>query len=446
MRARRSLFMLPVMLALAGIVLTILITRERTPRHAVGVAPTVSPPSPTPSPAVTDTPADRAIRAAETLISRDSQKVDGYVALATAYMHKARESGDPGYYLRAEAAVRRALERQPDSYEGLRARAWVQTGKHEFREALTTAERLRSQNPEDPQVYGLLGDIYTELGEYDRAAEAIQRMADLRPGLASYSRAAYMRELLGDPQGAAELMTLAVRAGSRQDPESLAWSLVQLGNVHFNQGDVQAAEAAYQQAFTVFPQYYQALAALGRVYGAQRRYPEAIELYRQAVAMVPAPDTVAALGDLLASTGKADEAEKQYALVEYIEHVNELNQVAYTRQLALFYVDHNRKLDEALKLAEAEVEKRRDIYSYDTLAWVYYKNRRFADAEKAMTQALRLGTQDALLFFHAGMIAHAQGARQKAKDFLQRALTLNSYFSFSDAETARNTLAEIERR
>jgi tetratricopeptide (TPR) repeat protein len=241
-------------------------------------------------------------------------------------------------------------------------------------------------------------------------------------------------------------MTLAVKAGSPRDPEPLAWSLVQLGNLYFNQGDINAADTAYQQALTVFPQYYQALAALGRVRGAQRRYSDAIELYRQAVAIVPAPDTVAAFGDLLAFTGKADEAEKQYALVEYIEQVNELNQIAYTRQLALFYADHNRKLDEALKLAEAELERRHDIYSYDTLAWVYYKNRRFADAEKAMTQALRLGTQDALLFFHTGMIANAQGNMQKAKNFLQRALALNSHFSFSGAEVARNTLAEIERQ
>src|SRR5262245_21976048 len=86
----------------------------------------------------TDTPADRAMRAAEAEINRAPQQSRGYVSLAGAYMRKARETGDGGYYLRAETAVRRALQLQPGSVAGLRTLAWVQTGKHEFREALAT--------------------------------------------------------------------------------------------------------------------------------------------------------------------------------------------------------------------------------------------------------------------------------------------------------------------
>ena len=389
-------------------------------------------------------PADRAIRTAEAQTARDPQTVEGYVALAAAYMRKARESGDTEYYLRAEAAVHRALALQPNSAEGLRTLAWIQTGKHEFQEALATAEQLRRQRPDDPWVYGVLGDAYIELGDYQRAAEVLQEMMDRRPGLAAYSRAAHLRELFGDLQGAIELMAMAVRAGSGQDPEPLAWCLVQLGNLHFNQGHLEEAAVAYQRALAVLPQYYQALSALGRVRGAQHQYPEAMELYRQALASVPVPDTVVALGDLLALTGKAAEAEKYYTLVEYIEHVNELNQRAYTRQLALFYVDHNRKLEEAVQLAEAEHTRRQDIYTEDTLAWAYYKSGRFADAGTAMKQALRLGTQDPLLFFHAGMISYRLGKKEQAKDYLRRALTLNPQFHPIQADRAARLLQELD--
>jgi tetratricopeptide (TPR) repeat protein len=323
---------------------------------------------------------------------------------------------------------------------------WIQTGKHEFREALETAERLRTQLPDDPVVYGLLGDAAVELGEYGRAEEAFQKMLDLRPGLASYSRAAYLRELYGDWQGATELMTRAVQAGNARNPEPLAWCLVQLGNAHFNQGHLTEAEAAYQKALAVFPQYHQALAALGRVRGAQRRYPEAIGLQRQAIAAVPAPDAIAALGDLFSLTGKNEEAEKQYMLVEYIGQVNATNQATYDRQIALFYADHDRKLDEAVTLAEAELARRHDIYTYDTLAWVYYKKGRVAEAEKAMQQALRLGTQDASLLFHAGMIAYSLGKTNAAQDYLQRALVLNPYFSLRDPERVRTILSELGRK
>jgi tetratricopeptide (TPR) repeat protein len=342
--------------------------------------------------------------------------------------------------------VQQALVYERDSTEALRTLAWVQTGKHEFREALETATRLQAQRPNDPLIYGLLGDAAIELGEYARAEEALQKMLDLHPGLASYSRAAYLLELYGKSDEAVQFMERAVKAGSPYDPEPLAWCLVQLGHLHFNQGHIGKAETAYHNALAIFPHYYHALAALGRVRGAQQRYTEAIEYYRQAVAIVPAPDLVAALGDVLTLAGKTDEAEKQYALVEYIEHVNETNQVAYNCQLALFYADHERNLDEAVLLAETEIQRRQDIYSYDALAWVYYKKGRLTDAQNMMTRALRLGTQDALLFFHAGMIAQGLGENAEAKDYLRRALDMNPYFSPRAGTTARAMLAELERR
>lgn len=394
----------------------------------------------------TESPATLAIRAAEAAIASQPLNSAGYVALAAAYMQKARESGDASYYGRAEAAVQKALSLQSDSTDALRTLAWVQTGKHEFREALATAEQLRARLPDDPLVHGLLGDAAIELGEYDKAEEALQKMLDLRPGLASYSRAAYLLELYGKPDEAVEFMERAVKAGSPHEPEPFAWCLVQLGHLYFNQGRIGKAETAYNNALTVFPGYYQALAALGRVRGAQRRYADAVALYQQAIAVVPAPDLIVALGDLLMRAGKPEEAEKQYALVEYIEHVNEINQVAYNRQLALFYADHDRKLDDAVALAEAELQRRQDIYSFDALAWVYYKKGRFAEAQKAMAQALRLGTQDASLLFHAGMIAWSLGERQAAKEHLRRTLEINPHFSARDGETARKLLAELERQ
>lgn len=393
-----------------------------------------------------ETPADRAIRSADAEVTAQPQYAPGgYVALAVAYMQKARETGDASYYGRAETAVRQALVLEQDSMEALRTLAWIQTGKHEFREALETAERLQAQRPNDPLVYGLLGDAAIELGEYARAEEAFQKMLDFRPSLASYSRVAYLLELYGHQDEAVHFMERAVKAGGPSDPEPLAWCLVQLGHLHFNQGRLGKAETAYHNALAVFPHYYHALAALGHVRGAQQRYADAVEFYQQAVAIVPAPDLVVALGDVFTLVGKTDEAEKQYALVEYIEHVNETNQVAYNRQLALFYADHERNLDEAVLLAETEIQRRQDVYSCDALAWVYYKKGRFADAQNMMMQALRLGTQDALLLFHAGMIAQKLGENDKARNYLCQALEMNPYFSLRDGTTARRALAELEQ-
>ena len=236
---------------------------------------------------------------------------------------------------------------------------------------------------------------------------------------------------------------MAIRAGARRDPEPLAWTLVQFGNLHFHQGQIEKAEAAYQQALEVFPHYYMALVGMGQIRAGQQQYTEAIRHYEQAIALVPAPDMIANLGDLYALIGQEQQAERQYQLVEFIEQVNDLNEIMYSRQLALFYADHHRNLDNALRLAEAELGRRNDIYTQDALAWVYYHMGRIPEAWQVMEQGLRLGTQDASLLYHAGMIAKGMGDTEKAKSYLTQALDLNPYFSPRGATEAKATLEEL---
>jgi tetratricopeptide (TPR) repeat protein len=392
----------------------------------------------------TDTPADRALQAAAAFIAQRPQPCEGYIALAKASIRKARESGDDGYYQRAEHAIQHVLAHQPDASEALLLLAWTQTGQHQFAAALKTAERLRQHLPNNYQVYGLLGDAHIELGQYERAAGAWQRMIDLRPGPAAYSRIAYLRKLYGDLQGAIEMMAMAVRSVSPRDPETYAWLLVQYGDLHFEQGRLKVAEAAYAKAHHVFPAYYRAVEAMARIRAAQQRYAEAIELYQQAVNIVPAPDMIATLGDLYHLTGQPEAAEQQYAQVEFITRLDTFNSITYSRQVAHYYADHDRNIGAALAMMERERDNRQDINTYDTLAWVYYKAGRLNDAQKAIQQALRLGTQDALLWYHAGMIAHGLGEFDTAQAQLRRALDINPYFSPLHASRARLTLAELE--
>ena len=81
-----------------------------------------------------------------------------------------------------------------------------------------------------------------------------------------------------------------------------------------------------------------------------------------------------------ARLGRAAEARKQYALVEYIGRLSALNRAVYNRELALFYADHGRRLPEALELARRELQVRRDVYTYDVLAWALHQNGRAAEA------------------------------------------------------------------
>lgn len=157
------------------------------------------------------------------------------------------------------------------------------------------------------------------------------------------------------------------------------------------------------------------------------------------------PDYIAALGDIYTVTRRRENGRQQYELVEYIGRLNEINKVLYNRELAYFYADHDIKPKEGLELALRELEYRRDVYAYDVVAWNLYRNGKFEEARTAIDQALRLGTKDAKLFFHAGMIYSSLGEKTKAKEFLARALGINPYFHPILAETASENLRRIER-
>ncbi|MDQ6732996.1 MAG: tetratricopeptide repeat protein, partial [Nitrospirota bacterium] len=238
------------------------------------------------------------------------------------------------------------------------------------------------------------------------------------------------------------LWLMAIQAGAPMG-ENTAWCKAELGDEYFNQGKFQKAEEAYGSALNSFPGYHRGQAGLAKVREAHRQWADAAGLYQKAIDVIPYPQYVSALGDVYREMGQPEQAEQQYQLVEHIAKLDELKQVLFNRDLALFYADHSRHSEEALRLAQKELQLRRDIYTYDIFAWVLYRNGRYAEARDAMTTALKLGTKDARMFFHAGMIAHAIGNRKEAKAYLSQALSINPSFHPVHRKTAQETLEQL---
>ncbi len=385
---------------------------------------------------------DEAVGAAERGVTRAPKEAAGYVALASAFMRKAAATGEAGYYARARAAVEQAETLAPDDYQVLRTRAWVLLGLHEFRQARAVAEEAQRREPRDWWNYGTLTDACVELGDYPAAVAAADRMAELRPGVPSYTRVAFLRTLLGDRAGAIEMLQEATRMAG--DAESRGWTLVHLGLEHWGRGALAPASAAIEEALRATPESYLALAALARVRAAQGRFAEAATLYERATTLVPAPDLVGALGDVYALLGRTADARQAYALVEFLQQVAASRGAMFGRQIALFFADHDRRLDVALALARAEARQRQDIYTEDALAWALFKNGMLRQAARASHRARRLGTEDAALHYHAGVIAAALGRPARARRELGLALALNPQFDVVQAAQARQTLAALE--
>jgi len=389
---------------------------------------------------------DGAIETLQARLRQDPDAQQAYTQLGAAYLQKARETGDPTYYGKAEGVLLRALEMKPDDFLAMAQMGALSLARHEFHQALDWGQKAHAISPDTVLIYGVIGDAQVELGEYDAALETFQTMVDLRPDLSSYSRASYMRELHGDVDGAIEAMQWAVQAGG-PNLENTNWTRVQLGHLYFNSGRLVEAEAEYQRALAAYPGYIHAMAGLARVRAARGEYDAAIPMYTDVVNRMPLPEYVIALGDLYEVAGRRPEAQQQFDLVRAIERLYLANGVDTDLEMALFQADHNQgqNLDETLARARRAFEKRPTIYGADVLAWALYQDGQYAEAYELSQQALWLGTKDALLFFHAGMIAYRLGNRAEAQATLEQALALNPNFSLRYRDMARSTLAALRQ-
>lgn len=378
----------------------------------------------------------------QTLIDAKSENLHYHNLLAGAYIQKVRETTDFSYLDRASQILDNVISNDSQNYEALRLRSEIELERHNFKKVAEYSRQLTRIAPNDSWNWGTLGDALIEMGDYEPAAEAYQKMVTLRPDLSSYNRAAWYRFLAGDMPGAIEIMKQAISAGSAS-VENTAWCAVELGHLYMKSGQIEEAGKAYAAAVKLFPGYHPGYAGLGRTQAASGDIKAAIASFQRAQASTPLPDYAAALYDLYSVSGNAKKAAEQMDLIDVIDKMGQAAKEKTNRNLAMIYADHDRRLDRALALATAELEVRRDIYTYDALAWALYKNKKFSEAEKAIGEALKLGTPEPMFYYHAGMIALGNGKRKEANDYLKKALALNSHFDLRQAPLAEKTLKEV---
>jgi tetratricopeptide (TPR) repeat protein len=380
------------------------------------------------------------VRSLQGKLRSEPDDAQSYTLLGLAYQQRARETGNPVFYSRSDRALRRSDALRPNDAATVSALGSLALARHDFQDALALGRRALRLAPFTARNYGVVGDALVELGRYETAFRAFDRMAALKPGLAAYTRVSYARELLGRPRAAEEAMRLAVDAAAGQ-PEPTAWTRTQLGKLLFSTGRLRAAAAEYRAALNAFPNYPYALEGLALAEAAQGRPGPAIELARRAAETVPLPQFVVTLGDLYGTAGRRAEAQDQYELVGAIERLLQANGVRTDLETALFNVDHGLRLQESLAIARQAHRERPSIEADDVLAWALARNGRCGKALRYSKRSLRLGTLDAPKYFHRGMIERCLGRGSAAKAWFARALETNPHFSLLWAPVARRYAA-----
>jgi tetratricopeptide (TPR) repeat protein len=376
------------------------------------------------------------VRDLQAAVRRAPKNVHELGLLGLAYQQRARETGDPSYYTRSDGVLRRALRIAPRDLIATSGLGSLELSRHRFAQALVLGERARAISPTTARNYGVIGDALVELGRYRQAFAAFDTLARLKPGLTAYARVSYARELNGDIAGARQALQLALDAAIGE-PEAIAWTHVQLGKLAFGHGRLAEAEREVREALRGYPGYVYGLDALAQVEAAKGRWTKAIALERQAVERIPLPQFVSYLGDLYRVTGHPKLAAEQYATIGAIERLLNANGVRTDLETALFDADHGIRPARTLALARKAQHARPSIDGDDVLAWALQRNGRCGEALHYSKLALRLGTRDALKFFHRGMIERCLGHDDAARMWFGRALALNPHFSLLWAPTAR---------
>ena len=387
-------------------------------------------------------PAERSMAAAQRLIAKDPKDFEAYNALALALSRRARETSDANFYAQAEDALKKSFEISPGNFDGERTAVWLLLGKHEFAAALEKAKELNQKMPDDVMLYGFLTDANVELGNYDDAEKTAQWMLNLRPGnFPGITRAAYLRELFGDVDGALELMNMAYDSTPPSEAEDRAWILSQMGHLQLVSGKIAEAAETLQQALAIFPGYHYALQNLAKVRIEQKKYEEAVSLLRQRYEAAPHAENLYDLAAALEIAGRTQDAKKAFAEFEAKSLSESARADNSNRELIFYYADHAHHPGKALQVASGEFAHRHDVFTLDAYAWALHVNGRNQEARKQIERALAIGIRDANMLWHAGEIALSTGDRVAAEGYLHESVVLNA----PGSKESRELLAKLKQ-
>jgi tetratricopeptide (TPR) repeat protein len=323
----------------------------------LAVAACASPRAATPAAATQTSSLQRDAESLQAKLRRVPQDAAAWARLGATHVELARVTYDPQHYSRADRALTESLRLKPDGNgEAFIGRGALANAKHEFTEAREWGQRAVSALPDSAAAQGVLVDALTQLGDDAGASVALQRMLDLRPGVASFTRAAYHFELHGRLDEARGALERALESASSPD------------------------EAAFCRLH------------LDRLEG---RTDESTETRRELVSKVPSPENLVKYGEALDKAGRTAEARTQYDLA--LRQLRALGGDDLTA--ALVSADHGDPA-EALRFAEKEWAKRQSVFTADAMAWALHVSKRPAEALPYSDRAVALGWRDPEVLRH----------------------------------------------
>lgn len=370
--------------------------------------------------------------------------------LSAEYLQRFRERGDIGDVTRAVHEAQLSLRAQP--YGNAAAENDLGSALlalHRFKDALAVTRHTQRFDPGDSALSIREASIDLELGRYERAKALIDRLDrhrskdDDQSGLDTLMTR--YDELTGHLSRARERFAKTTAYANAQfsaGAQQRAWFWFRSGELAFEAGDNDAALSDERAALAIFPNYSEANRMLARFTCALHRWQECLTAAQASAAVVPYPEVLGNEADAQRALGQTAAAAETDDLIRTIERIGNTQRIS-DRLLAIYYAEHHERLDDAYRIAKRELAVRDDVFTDDTLAWAAAMDGHWAEARTRIGRATRYGTENALLDYHAGMIALHFDDRAEAKRRLAQAIALNPHFHPFYADDARAQLARL---
>ncbi len=377
--------------------------------------------------------------------AEDTESAGDRAELAARYLQRARETGDFNDVILAENLSRKSLSlRSAHNLETNVILISALLEQHRFAEAHKLAEHLVAEEPDVDRYHSILGDIDLEVGDYAGARASFTAVhGPSRGGFSIAPSYARWLEISGDTKSARTMLYRALAKADSSDDlqrETVAWFHLRVSDIEMRNGRLRSAENILHAGREILPLDHRLLSADAHLAALRHDWRKTIALGDSAIVTVLDPGTIGLVGDAYAALGDTAKAAEYNRTME----VAVIQQPgSYHRAWSLFLLDHDRRVPEVLAKVQEELKTRKDIYGYDLLGWSLYKEHRYAEAQSAFVKALSQGTQDAVLYYHAGMIERAAGDTANARRYLQHALDLNPTFDPTHPAVAKATLDSL---
>ena len=353
---------------------------------------------------------------------------NAWVALASAYVRRAYETSDPSFYPMAANAIERSARLLKNSPRVRTVRADLALALHDFARARTEANAVLALQPGSFEARVALADATVELGDYRAAEDIISSLVEQQPGVASFSRLSYIRQLNGDLLGAETAMRSAVSAAPQQSLARAA-ATAYLGEILLERGKGSAAKRAFVEALELHPESSVAAMGMARIQAADLDWTSAIATLDRVLDRVPVPGALGLSAEI--ARARNDRAGELAAnqLVDASVALFRSNGAILDAEVALLLADRGPGGSaKALDAARDAYRARQTTFTRDAMAWTLMQAGRPKDAVPYIMAAIAMNPGVASVRWHAAKILHAVGRLPEARREIGFALR-NRWFS-----------------